>query len=98
MNSFEMTVKELKRYNNKHRANQFLDEYARGRKTLYVWELSNIEREPNPYHYIPSASLWSKVTEREEEPDFQTEENLESLGIPSSAVMDMENSEEENDV
>ena len=31
-----------------------------------------------------------KETSEEEDPDFESEENLESLGIPSSAIQDEE--------
>lgn len=34
----------------------------------------------------------------EEQPDFLTEENLEAHGIPSSAIQDEEDTEEEEDV
>ncbi|NTV47906.1 MAG: DDE-type integrase/transposase/recombinase [Chlorobiales bacterium] len=39
----EMTVEELKKHNNKHHANEFFEEYAKGRKTLFVWILEEVE-------------------------------------------------------
>lgn len=59
--SFEMTVKELKKHNHKHRANQFLDEYAREKETLFVWVLSDIKRELEPYSYSYSTGSWCKA-------------------------------------
>jgi len=43
---------ELKKHNNKHQANDCIDKYANGRKTLFAWVLEDIEREPKPKHYI----------------------------------------------
>lgn len=57
----EMSVKELKKYNSKHRANDFLDKYANGRKTLFVWVLEEVESDPNPKPYSYSTGSWCKV-------------------------------------
>jgi hypothetical protein len=48
IDSFEMPVQELKKNNDKHRANTFLDQYAKGRQTLFVYVLSDVEAEPKP--------------------------------------------------
>ena len=48
MDSIEMTVQELKEHGDKHQANDFLDGYANGRKTLFAWVLKDIKIESNP--------------------------------------------------
>lgn len=60
LDSFEMTVEELMNFNGKHQANDFLQSYARGRKTLFVWVLGNVETEPNPKPYSYSTGSWCK--------------------------------------
>jgi hypothetical protein len=45
IDSIEMTLEELKRHKSKHQANDFLDNYARGRKTLFAWVLDDVEVE-----------------------------------------------------
>ena len=59
--SIEMTVEDLKAYNNKHQANDFLEEYANGRKTLFAWVLEDIVVEPRPKLYSYSTGCWCKV-------------------------------------
>ena len=55
-------------------------------ETLYLFLLSPFLRRIRP---IPKPKIME-----EEEPDFESEENLEALGYPSSAVMDNEDLEE----
>ncbi len=61
VDSIEISVKELKKHNDKHRANEFIDKYAKERKTLYVWVLDDIEvtSDPKPYSY--STGSWCKL-------------------------------------
>jgi len=95
IDSFEMTVKELKKHNDKHRANEFPEGYAKETKTLFVWVLKDVEKELEPYPYSFSTGSWCKAERLEPEPDFESEENLESLGYPSSAIQDEEDTEED---
>jgi hypothetical protein len=48
VDSIEMTLEELKKNDDKHQANDFLDKYANGRSTLVAWVLEDIEVEPTP--------------------------------------------------
>ena len=57
---------ELKKYNDKHRANDFIDGYAKGgkgqkeRKTLFAWVLKEAVRtESKPY--LGHSVLWGKT-------------------------------------
>jgi hypothetical protein len=52
---------ELRKHNDKHQANDFLDKYAKGRKTLFVWVLDDIdvETEHKPYSY--SSGSWCNI-------------------------------------
>ena len=59
--SKEMTVEDLKKHNDEHQANYFIDEYAKGRKTLFIWVFEDVEVEPNPKPYSYSTGLWCKV-------------------------------------
>ena len=61
VDSFEKPVEQLKKHNSKHQANDFLDGYAKGRKTLFVWVLTDVEVEPNPYPYSYSTASWCNV-------------------------------------
>ena len=63
VNSAEMTVKKLLQHNDKHQANNFIEQYAKGRKTLFAWVLKNVEGEPNPKHYSHSTGSWCKTQE-----------------------------------
>jgi hypothetical protein len=58
----EMTVEELKKHNNKHHANEFFEEYVKGRKTLFVWILEEVETAKNPGKYSYSTGSWCKIT------------------------------------
>lgn len=60
VDSFEMAVQELQQHNDKHRANDFLAQYAKGRKNLFVWLLKDIESEPEPKPYSYSTGSWCK--------------------------------------
>jgi hypothetical protein len=59
--SIEMTVEDLKAYNNKHQANDFLEEYANGRKTLFAWILEDMQVELKPKSYSYSTGSWCKI-------------------------------------
>ena len=61
VDSIEMTVEELKKYNDKHQANGFLDNYARGRKILFAWVLEEVEVEAKPESYSHSTGSWCTV-------------------------------------
>lgn len=60
--SLEMKLQELKKHNDKHQANAFIDKYAKGRKTLFAWVLEDVETEPNPKPYTYSTDSWCKTT------------------------------------
>jgi hypothetical protein len=59
--SFEMSIEELLQNSEKHQANDFITQYANGRKTLFAWVLSDIkvEHAPRPYSY--STGYWCKI-------------------------------------
>ena len=61
IDSLEMTVKELKKYNEKHQANDFLVKYAREEKTLFAWVLDDINSETKPKSYSYSTGSWCKA-------------------------------------
>ena len=63
VNSGELTIEELKKHNDKHQANDFIDDYARGRDTLFAWALKDVEIEPIPKPYSYSTGSWCKTTE-----------------------------------
>lgn len=56
-----MTDQELKKHNDKHQANAFIDKYAKGKKTLFAWVLEDIEAEANPKPYSFSTGSWCKT-------------------------------------
>jgi hypothetical protein len=58
-----MPLEELKRHNDKHRANAFLDQYAKERQTLFVYVLADVEAEPEPKPYSHSTGDWCRVRE-----------------------------------
>src|SRR5665648_679203 len=53
IDSIEMTIPEIFKHNNKHQANDFIEQYAKGRDTLFIWVLKDIaiELDPQPYSY-----------------------------------------------
>ena len=57
----ELSVKDLKKFGDKHQANEFLDGYAGERETLFAWVLEDIKVESNPTPYSYSAGSWCKV-------------------------------------
>jgi len=61
VDSFEITIEELKKHNDRHRANDFLDTYGQGRKSLFVWVLANVEVEQHPKPYSFSTGSWCKA-------------------------------------
>jgi hypothetical protein len=48
------TVPEMKGHNDKHFANDFINKRWKDREHLYALVLRDVEREPNPYRYLPS--------------------------------------------
>ena len=62
VDSVEMTVAEIFKHNNKHQANDFIKQYAKGRETLFIWVLKDVvvEHEPKPYSY--STGSWCKTS------------------------------------
>jgi len=67
IDSVEKTIEELKKHNDKHQANDYIDKYAKGRKgqkerkTLFAWVLDDIEVEAKPKPYSHSTGSWSKT-------------------------------------
>jgi hypothetical protein len=61
VDSIEMELEDLKKYNSKHRANDFLDKYADGRATLFAWILEDIKIESKPKGYSFSTGSWCKT-------------------------------------
>lgn len=61
VDSKEMNIEELKEHNDKHQANDFLEKYAKGRKTLFAWFLEDIEAEAKPKPYSHSTGSWCKM-------------------------------------
>ena len=63
IDSVAMTIEELKKHNDKHQANDFIDEYAKGRKgqktrkTLFAWPLTDVIK-TRPKRYSHSTSSW----------------------------------------
>jgi hypothetical protein len=49
----EYSVRDLKKFGNKHQANEFIAKYADKRETLFAWVLSDVsvEANPKPYSY-----------------------------------------------
>ena len=66
IDSREMSIEELKKHNDEHQANDFIDRYAKGRKgqkerkTLFVWVLKDVIK-TKPKRYSPSTGPWSKT-------------------------------------
>jgi hypothetical protein len=61
VDSIEMSLVELKKHNNKHQANGFLDEYAKGKKFLFTWILNDIKLEVKPKPYSYSTGSWCNL-------------------------------------
>jgi len=61
VDSVEMTIEELKKHNDKHQANDFLDKYAKGRKTLFAWVLEYVEIEAKTKPYSYSTGSWCRA-------------------------------------
>lgn len=61
VDSVEMTIEELKKHNDKHQANDFLDNYAKKRKTLFAWFLKDVEVEAVPKRYSRSTGSWCRI-------------------------------------
>src|SRR5208283_4018534 len=58
IDSVEMNIEELKKHNDDHQANDFLDEYAKGKETLFAWILKDVQVEPKPRPYNYSTGSW----------------------------------------
>jgi hypothetical protein len=54
----EYTLEDLKKFGDKHQANEFVEAYAGERETLFAWVLSDISGEPNPKPYSYSTGSW----------------------------------------
>ena len=63
VDSVEKTLEDLKKHNDKHQANDFIDKYANGRETLFAWVLEDVEIELHPTHYTHSTGSWYYVEE-----------------------------------
>lgn len=61
IDSVEMTVEELKKHNDKHHANDFLENYANCRQILFAWILNDVKVEVKPKHYSHSTGSWCKT-------------------------------------
>jgi hypothetical protein len=59
--SRKMTVEDLKKHNDKHRANDFIDTYSGGKAALFAWFLADIEVESNPKPYTYSTGSWCRT-------------------------------------
>jgi hypothetical protein len=57
----EYSVKGLKRFGDKHQANEFIQGYAGKRETLFAWVLSDVSVEPKPKPYSYSTGSWCKT-------------------------------------
>ena len=66
IDSVEMTVEELKKHNDKHQANDFIEKYAQGRKgqkrrkKLFAWVLKDVVK-TKPKRYSHSTGSWCKI-------------------------------------
>jgi hypothetical protein len=61
VDSIEKTLEDLKKHNDKHYANDFIDKYANERKTLFAWVLEDIQIETEPKFYTYSTGSWCKI-------------------------------------
>jgi hypothetical protein len=61
VDSIQMKVKDLKKNNDKHQSNDFIEKYANGKETLFAWVLEEIEIEPNPQPYSYSTGSWCRA-------------------------------------
>jgi hypothetical protein len=48
-------------HNDKHQANDFLDDYKGERETLFAWALEDVKAESNPKPYSYSTGSWCKA-------------------------------------
>jgi hypothetical protein len=62
VDSVEMTIAEILKYNDKHQANDFLTQYAKNRETLFAWILKHVEIEITPKRYTFSTGSWCKTS------------------------------------
>jgi hypothetical protein len=60
--SIEMTIPEIFKHNNKHQANDFIEQYAKGRETLFIWVLKDIKAEHEPKAYSYSTGSWCRTS------------------------------------
>jgi hypothetical protein len=61
VDSIGMSVAELKKHNDMHQANDFLEKYANGTKTLFAWVLEDIEADAKPKSYSYSTGSWCRT-------------------------------------
>ena len=61
VDSKEIAIEDLKKHNHEHQANDFLDEYAQGRKTLFAWVLEDVKVEPHPKPYTHATGSWCRI-------------------------------------
>ena len=57
----DYNLAELKKFGDKHQANEFIEKYAGERETLFAWVLSDVSVEPNPKLYSYSTGSWCKT-------------------------------------
>jgi hypothetical protein len=57
----EFSVRDLKKFGDKHQVNEFINGYAGDRETLFAWVLLDVSSEPNPRPYSYSTGSWCKT-------------------------------------
>jgi hypothetical protein len=62
VDSVEMKISELFKHNEKHQANDFIKQYAKGRETLFIWVLKDIKAEHEPKTYSYSTGSWCRTS------------------------------------
>lgn len=62
VDSIKMTVIDLKKHNDKHQANDYIDKYANGKKMLFAWVLEDVEVEPKHKRYSHSTGSWCRTS------------------------------------
>lgn len=62
VDSIEMTIREIFKHNNKHQANDFIEQYAKGKETLFIWVLKDIKVEHEPKAYSYSTGSWCRTS------------------------------------
>lgn len=57
----KIPFKDISKYEGEHKATVWLLPQYKGRKFVYGYRLSNVEREFNPFPYPKNRSIWSNV-------------------------------------